>query len=156
SAEQAREIVSCAKYPPMGRRGAGLGMHQDDYERAPTAEKIEALNRRTMLIAQIESPAGLENADAIAALEGIDVLWIGHNDLSIQMALPAHFEHQRFPDAIKRVADACDRHGKAPGVNAGDLAMAQDWMSQGYRAIGIGGDFRFLADGLRAGVEGVR
>ena len=82
SAEQARKVVEATKYPPLGRRGAGLGMGQDDYESGSTAVKIEALNARTFIIAQIESPAGLENLDAIGAIDGIDCLWIGHNDLS--------------------------------------------------------------------------
>jgi 2-dehydro-3-deoxyglucarate aldolase/4-hydroxy-2-oxoheptanedioate aldolase len=82
SAEQARRVVEATRYPPRGRRGAGLGMGQDDYERGTLDEKIAALDERTSVIAQIESPAGLESLEEISAVDGIDCLWIGHNDLS--------------------------------------------------------------------------
>jgi 2-dehydro-3-deoxyglucarate aldolase/4-hydroxy-2-oxoheptanedioate aldolase len=156
SAEQARAIVNATRYPPLGRRGAGLGMAQDDYEPGSTADKIEALNARTFIIVQIESPAGLENLEAIAATDGIDCLWIGHNDLSIQMGIPGQFTSQRFQDAMTLVAETADKHGKPCGVAAGSIAMAEEWMARGYRAISYGSDFRMYADGLSAGVKAVR
>src|SRR5205085_5650714 len=105
---------------------------------------------------QIESPAGLENLDAIACVKGIDCLWVGHNDLSIQMGIPGQFRSTRFQDAIKRVADAADRHGLAAGVMVGDPASAAEWMQRGYRAIAYGADFRLYADALTAGIKAVR
>jgi len=155
-AAQARTIVDSTRYPPLGRRGAGFGMAQDDYERASTPDKIEALNARTFIIAQIESPAGLENLDALASIDGIDCLWVGHNDLSIQMGIPGQFNAPAFQDAIKRVAEVCDRHGKPAGVMVGDPAGAADWMSKGYRALAYGADFRVFADGLKTGIDAVR
>jgi 2-keto-3-deoxy-L-rhamnonate aldolase RhmA len=158
-AAQARVVAQATRYPPVGHRGAGLGMHQDDYERSErgsTSDKIEALNARTFVIAQIESPSGIENLDEIASVDGIDCLWVGHNDLSIQMGIPGDFQSQRFQDAIKRVADVADRHGLPAGVMVGDLAGAEDWMSKGYRAIAYGADFRLFVDGLAAGIQGVR
>jgi 2-dehydro-3-deoxyglucarate aldolase/4-hydroxy-2-oxoheptanedioate aldolase len=154
--EQARKIVNSTRYPPVGRRGAGLGMAQDDYERGSTADKIEALNARTFIMAQIESPSGLENLDAIACVEGIDCLWVGHNDLSIQMGIPGQFQSSRFQDAIQKVADVADRRGLCAGVMVGDVAGAQEWMSKGYRAVAFGADFRLYADALAAGVKAVR
>jgi 2-keto-3-deoxy-L-rhamnonate aldolase RhmA len=156
SGEQARQVVAATKFPPLGRRGAGLGMGQDDYERGSTAEKIAALNERTFIIAQIESPAGLDNLDAIASVDGIDCLWIGHNDLSIQMGIPGQFDSSRFQEAMARVADAADRHGKPCGVAAGSVVMADEWMAKGYRAIAYGADFRLFADGLTSGIDAVR
>jgi len=156
SAEQARTIADSTRYPPLGRRGAGLGMAQDDYERGSTSDKIEQLNARTFVIAQIESPAGLENLDAIACVKGIDCLWVGHNDLSIQMGIPGQFQATRFQDAIQRVADAADRHGLAAGVMVGDPTSAADWMQKGYRAIAYGADFRLYADALSSGITAVR
>jgi 2-keto-3-deoxy-L-rhamnonate aldolase RhmA len=156
SAEQARAIVNATRYPPLGRRGAGLGMAQDDYEPGSTADKIEALNARTFIIVQIESPAGLDNLEAIAATDGIDCLWIGHNDLSIQMGIPGQFTSQRFQDAMTLVAETADKHGKPCGVAAGSIAMAEEWMARGYRAISYGSDFRMYADGLSTGVKAVR
>ena len=155
SAEQARKVVDSTRYPPVGRRGAGLGMAQDDYESGSTTDKIEALNARTFVMAQIESPAGLENLDAIACVEGIDCLWVGHNDLSIQMGIPGQFRSARFQDAIQRVADVADRRGLAAGVMVGDVAGAEEWMSKGYRAVAFGADFRLFANALAAGIKAI-
>ena len=155
-ATQARAIVNATRYLPMGRRGAGLGMAQDDYERGSTVDKIEALNARTFVIAQIESPTGVEHLEEIAAMDGIDCLWVGHNDLSMQMGIPGEFQHPRFVDATKRVAEVANRHHKSAGVMVNDLAGAEQWMDRGYRAVAYGADFRIYADGLAAAVKAVR
>src|SRR5262249_11179546 len=87
TAEQARAIVDAVKYPPMGRRGAGLGTAHNDYV-APDADAYFALaNRNTTVICQIESTTGLANLDAIAATPGVGILWVGHNDLSVSMGI---------------------------------------------------------------------
>lgn len=155
-AAQARKVVESACYPPLGCRGAGFGMAQDDYERGSSADKMSALNERTLIIAQIESPAGVANLEEIAAVKGIDCLWVGHNDLSIQMGIPGQFSSTRFTDAVQRVADVADRHGLAAGVMVGDPAGAQEWLGWGYRAIAFGADFRLFADGLTTGIAAVR
>ena len=114
------------------------------------------LNERTFIIAQIESPAGLDNLEELAATDGIDCLWVGHNDLSIQMGIPGQFHSPRFVDAVKRVADVAERHGKPAGVMVGDLAGAEEWLGRGYRALAYGADFRLFADGLANGVKAVQ
>ena len=74
SAEQATKLVASAKYPPVGRRGAAFGVAHDDYTGGDIMEKIRSANTETLLIAQIETAAGLENVEEIAAVEGVDVL----------------------------------------------------------------------------------
>ncbi|MGE3821196.1 MAG: HpcH/HpaI aldolase/citrate lyase family protein, partial [Isosphaeraceae bacterium] len=99
SAEQAKKIVASAKYPPVGRRGAAFSISHDDYTSGDVVEKIETANKDTLLIAQIETADGVREAQAIAAVDGIDVLWIGHFDLSISLGIPCQFEHPRFRQA---------------------------------------------------------
>jgi 2-dehydro-3-deoxyglucarate aldolase/4-hydroxy-2-oxoheptanedioate aldolase len=94
--------------------------------------------------------------EEIAAIDGIDCLWVGHNDLSIQMGIPGQFSSTRFQDAIKRVADVADKHGKPAGVAASSVAMAEEWMAMGYRAIAFGADHRLFADSLKTGIDKVR
>ena len=72
------------------------------------------------------------------------------------MGIPGQFDSPRFQDAMSRVAEAADRHDKPCGVAAGSVAMAEAWMSKGYRAIAYGADFRLFADGLKTGIEAVR
>jgi 2-keto-3-deoxy-L-rhamnonate aldolase RhmA len=93
SAEQAWAIVDSAKYPPLGRRGAAFGMAHDDYSGGDISEKMASANDEVLLIAQIETARGVENLDAIAAVDGIDVLWIGHFDLTNSLGIPGQFSH---------------------------------------------------------------
>src|SRR6476661_5529775 len=76
SAEQAQRLVQFTKYPPVGRRGSAFSIAHDDYRGGDIVEKINTANSETLLLAQIETAAGLENVDAIAAVPGIDVLWV--------------------------------------------------------------------------------
>lgn len=150
SAEQARRVVESALYPPRGRRGAAFGFSHDDFEPGTPADKIERLTARTLLIAQIETERGLADVEAIAAVEGIDVLWVGHFDLTNFMGIPGAFEHPRFEAAMKRVAEAARAHGKAAGFMATDprwIERVRDW---GYSMIAVGTDVGLLVAGTSA------
>ena len=88
-AREARHILDCMKYVPQGQRGVALGVAHDLYRGGAVMDKLAAANARTTFFAQIETRAGVENADAIAALDGVDCLWVGHFDLSARWASPA-------------------------------------------------------------------
>ncbi len=156
SEEQARLIVSSAKYPPAGRRGAGFGLAHDDYRGGDVFEKMQRANDEVLLIAQIETVQGLENVDRIAALEGIDVVWIGHFDLTNSMGIPAQFTHPEYLRAVDRVLEACRRHGKAAGFMAGGIDNGKALLDQGFRAIAYWGDLWIYQQGLREGIEALR
>ena len=93
SEAQARQIVAAAKYPPLGRRGAAFGVAHDDYLGTDIPGTVRSANEESLLIAQIETAAGLENLDAIASVAEIDVLWIGLYDLCNSLGLPGQFDH---------------------------------------------------------------
>jgi 2-dehydro-3-deoxyglucarate aldolase/4-hydroxy-2-oxoheptanedioate aldolase len=156
SVDQARMIVQSAKYFPDGGRGAAFTIAHDDYEGGEVTEKMRAANREGMLIAQIETVAGVENCEAIAAVDGIDCLWVGHFDLTQSMGIPAQFDNPEFIASITRVARACEAHGKAAGVMAADVQTAQMWKDLGYRAFAYNGDLWIYGAALKAGVEGVK
>ena len=86
---------------------------------------MASANDEIMLIAQIETAQGVENCEAIAAVEGIDCLWIGHFDLTASMGIPAQFDHPEFLAAVDRVLAACAKHGKAAGIMAGNVESAE-------------------------------
>ncbi len=140
SAEQALSIVQACRYPPVGRRGAAFGFAQCDYRGGDVGEKIKEANARTMVIAQIETEHGLANVDAIAAVDGVDVLWVGHFDLSNFMGIPGQFDDPRFDAAMRDVVRACRRHGKAAGFMATDPAWVQRAREMGYTMIAAGTD----------------
>jgi 2-dehydro-3-deoxyglucarate aldolase/4-hydroxy-2-oxoheptanedioate aldolase len=149
TAEQARDIVESCKYPPAGRRGAGFGFAQCDYLGGDVGKKIHIANERTLVIAQIETERGLANAEAIAAIDGIDVLWVGHFDLSNFMGMPAQFDNPDFDRAMRDVAAIAKRHGKAAGFMATDRRWIDRVKNMGYSMLAVGTDVGLLADATR-------
>ena len=156
SPEQARLIVQSAKYPPVGRRGAAFGVAHDDYTGGDVAEKIRSANDELLLIAQIETVAGVECVEQLAAVDGIDVLWIGHFDLTNSMGIPAQFDHPRYLDAVTRVVAACQTHGKAAGIMAGNVSDAKATLAQGFRIVAYSGDLWLYQQALREGLATIR
>jgi 2-keto-3-deoxy-L-rhamnonate aldolase RhmA len=113
SADEARLLVESAKFPPVGRRGFGVIM-RDELEGGPAA-MTERANRENLVIAQIESPAGIENADSIVAVPGVYAVWLGKFDLSPSLGIPGEFTHPRFTEAVDHLLDVCRRHQKPLG-----------------------------------------
>jgi 2-dehydro-3-deoxyglucarate aldolase/4-hydroxy-2-oxoheptanedioate aldolase len=153
---QARTIVRSAKYPPDGARGAAFGVAHDDYIAAPVTEVMTSSNKEGFIMAQIETVSGIENCEAIAAVEGIDCLWVGHFDLSLSMGIPAQFDNPAFLKAIEKVANACEKHGKAPGVMINDAESARVWKDFGYRALAYLGDVWLYQNALKQGLMELR
>lgn len=150
---QARTIVRSAKYPPEGGRGAAFGVAHDNYIAAPVTEVMKSSNQEGFLIAQIETVSGIEHCEAIAAVEGIDCLWVGHFDLSLSMRIPAQFDNPAFLKAIETVAKACEQHGKTAGVMVNDAASAKVWKDLGYRAFAYLGDVWLYQNALKQGLS---
>ena len=156
SGEEAAAIVEAAKYPPLGRRGAGFGIAHDDYLPGAPAEKMAQANEDVLIIAQVETERGLANADAIAATEGIDVLWIGQFDLTSFLGVPGDFESPTYLQAWDAINAAARRHGKAMGAMAISTEMAADYRAQGLEMIATGMDSVILRDGYAALIEAAR
>jgi 2-dehydro-3-deoxyglucarate aldolase/4-hydroxy-2-oxoheptanedioate aldolase len=153
SAEQARAIVEACRYPPTGRRGAAFGFAQCDYRGGDVADKIRRYHERTLVIAQIETERGLEQVERIAGVDGVDVLWVGHFDLSNFMGIPAQFDHPTFDAAMRKVAETARRHGKAAGFMATDAAWIARARDMGYTMIAGGTDTGLLELALRGMVS---
>jgi 2-keto-3-deoxy-L-rhamnonate aldolase RhmA len=156
SRDEALRIVACTRYPPQGRRGAAFGFAHDDYQGGEVAAKIAALHERTLLIAQIETDEGLDNVEAIAAVPGIDALWIGHFDLTNFLDIPGEFGHPAYSAAIDRVLAACAAAGKAPAFLATDEAWARDYAARGFRLMAYGIDQLLYQEALRRGLDVLR
>jgi 2-keto-3-deoxy-L-rhamnonate aldolase RhmA len=146
SAAEAREAVKAAKYPPLGERGAGGALPHLEYRSFPTAEANAAMNDATMVIVQFESADAVEQAEEIAAVEGVDMVLIGVNDMLASMGLAGQLEHPKVRDAYARTIAACRKHGKHVGV--GGLStkpkLAAEFISMGARMLSTGTDIQFL------------
>ena len=157
SAEQAGAIVAAAKYPPVGRRGSAFGLAAGGYVPPTDAgEEMRAADSETLLIVQIETVAGLERVDEIAAVEEIDVLWVGQADLTASLGRPGRYDDPEFLDALARVADAAERNGKAAGYLALSVEEGQRMLELGYRMLAYGGDLWLYQAALREGLAGLR
>lgn len=157
TAEEARALVANIKYPPVGRRGVALGVAHDAYaSTGAVADRLTAANERICLFAQIETEAGVTNVDAIAAVEGLDCLWVGHFDLSASLGVPGQFEHPRFLKAIDDVAAAARRHNKALGRLVPDAATGVDYAARGFDYLCWSGDVWALQAAIRGGIEAMK
>jgi len=155
-AEQARALAAASRYPPAGRRGAVFGLAQDDYAEVDAVEAMARRDAETVLILQIETVEGVGNADAIAAVDGVDVLWVGHLDLTASMGIPGRFDDPRYLDAIDRVAAAAAAHGKAAGFADLTGTMAPDLRRRGYHVLAAGVDYQLYSSALRRVISDVR
>ena len=155
SAEEARAIVDACRYPPAGRRGAAFGFAQCDYRGGDVATKIRTIHERTVVIAQIETERGLEHVDRIAAVDGVDVRWVGHFDLSNFLGIPGRFDDPAFGAAMRRVAEVAHRHGKAAGFMATDPAWVARARSMGFTMIAGGTDTGIIEAGYRGLVTAI-
>ena len=153
TAEEAAHIVSCTRYPPLGQRGAAFGFAHDDYQGGDVANKMAALHARTMVIPQIETDEGLRNVEAIAAVEGVDALWVGHFDLSNFLGIPGQFQHPDYLAGIARVVNACEAHGKTPAFLPTDEVWAHAYAAKGFRLMAYGIDQALLQNALQAGLN---
>lgn len=156
TAEQAREIVKFMKYPPVGERGVALGIAHDDYKPGPVPEKFAAANEKTCLIALIETAEGIENIDEIAAVDGLDCLWIGHFDLSCSLGIPGQFDHPRFLEAVERVVAAGKKYNKALGRLVPSVDEGTALYKQGFNMIAYSSDIQLLQKAIADGVKGLK
>lgn len=150
--EQAREIVRLAKYPPAGNRGAALRRAHNVYARVDAVEYLAKANNDTFLAVQAESREAIENADAIAAVEGIDCIFAGPFDLSVSLGIPGQMTHPREIEAIDRMLAACQKHNKAGGVLAFDAESLKPWIAKGMQFVAYSSDINMLADAASSAV----
>jgi len=154
--EQARAMVDSVKYYPAGKRGVGLQMAHDNYRSAPVAEALNAANQRTAVVCLIETAEGAENVDAIAAVPGVDGLWVGHFDLSVSLGIPGEFSHPKFLAAIDRTIAAAKKHNRFLGRLVPNVEQGITFYKQGFDFICYSGDIWVLRDGLAAAGKAIR
>jgi 2-keto-3-deoxy-L-rhamnonate aldolase RhmA len=155
--EDARLAVHHLRFPPLGHRATLGGMPQYDYLPVSAAQVAREVNAATLLAVMIESPEAVENAAGIAAVEGIDVLFIGINDLAEEMGLSGQLDHPRVVDAVTAVAKASASRGKHSGVGGiGDAPLLRRYIGMGLRFILGGNDFSFMMSAARQRAELLR
>jgi 2-keto-3-deoxy-L-rhamnonate aldolase RhmA len=153
---EARHILNSMKYTPDGGRGVALQVAHDRYRPGSLVDKFVTSNRRSTFFCQIETADGVESADAIAALPGVDCLWVGHFDLSVSLKVPGEFNSKIFTDAIAHVCAAARRHGKSLGRLVPTVQQGVDLFAQGFDFICYSGDVWVLHDALSDAIGKLR
>jgi len=155
--ERAKEIAQAFRYPPLGHRSWGGPPAAFRYQAPGNAEAQLALNDAVLVVAMIESPLAVANADAIAAVEGIDALLIGTSDLTAELGISGQIGHARVAEAYEKVGAACRAHGKALGMGGVyDKENAGRYIKGGARLILSGSDHNYILAGAKARTDILR
>jgi 2-keto-3-deoxy-L-rhamnonate aldolase RhmA len=157
TAEQARRLVEAFRFAPMGHRSTGGSNAAFGYRPPPAAEAQKTLNAELLIIPMIETPQAVDNAEAIAAIDGIDVLLIGSNDLALEMGIPGQVGHERVRAAYEKVAAACRRHNKVLGMGGVyDQEVATRYIGMGASMVLGANDHSLLLDAATRRAEFLR
>jgi 2-keto-3-deoxy-L-rhamnonate aldolase RhmA len=151
TADEARQAAQSMRYQPAGLRGvtssslaSSFSLDFDDY--------YARANDSLVSMIQIETGEAVANAERIAAVEGVDVLFVGPNDLSVSMGMAKQFKAPAFEDSLRAVVTACRKHGKAAGILAPTMDFLAMWKDMGYTVFIVGSDATNLAR-MMAGVR---
>jgi 2-keto-3-deoxy-L-rhamnonate aldolase RhmA len=155
---EAESFVRACRFPPLGERSVGGAGPLQGYRATPLAEVNKEGNAATTLIAMLETPEGIANADAIAAVPGIDVLLIGSNDLCTAMGIPGELKSPKLRAAYETAAKACKAHDKHLGVGGirADVDHIAELVKLGARFVITASDVQYLLKAARAEVAALR
>jgi len=148
TAERAQHLVASTKFPPLGDRGldgagldAGFWVNKaDDY--------TDRANRETFLVVQIETPLAVENVDSIAAIDGVDVLFLGPGDLSLRLGCAPSLQEPKLTAALEKMAAACKKRRKPWGMPVGSIEDARIIVEMGGQFLAYGGEFMSILSQL--------
>lgn len=155
SLETAKEVVQASKYYPKGNRGMALP-RGSDYGLGNLMNSFKTANEETLVVVHCETTSALDKVDEIAALDEIDVIFLGPFDMSQSMGIPGQTDHPLIKDAVRRVLKACQKNDKAAGIFAADGAAAREYMKQGFQYVTINVDLSLLGQKLRRELDDAR
>jgi 4-hydroxy-2-oxoheptanedioate aldolase len=147
--DEVREVVKAMKFPPLGCRGYD-GIHAEaDFGRGSATDYLAAANGGNFLVAQIEEPGVVPHIDAIAAMAGVDVLFVGPGDLTLGLGKFGQTDDPEVRAILQNVADACRRHGKVAGIPCAP-EQVRGYHDMGYRFFNVISDYRCVMNGMKA------
>ncbi|EGU77954.1 hypothetical protein FOXB_11519 [Fusarium oxysporum f. sp. conglutinans Fo5176] len=153
TAQEARDIVKAAKFPPMGNRGFGSPFSMDRFKPVPTSDEyLQQANDSLLTLVQIETKSALDNLEEVAAVEGIDVLFIGPFDLGNSIGYPIlnGVVKPELKAAINRILEVSRKAGKKCGIYSGSGEQAKGYIEAGFNMVHVGTDYAMLQQATRA------
>ena len=146
--EQAKHVADSLRYSPMGHRSVIGTLPHFNFQAPPLSEAIQQMDKANMLTLLVETPTAIANIDAIAAVDGIDTLLIGSNDLTLEMGIHGQFTHPDFDAAVCKVLAVAKKHGRFVGLGGiNDAAIVGKYVKLGVRMIAAGSDIQFMTSG---------
>lgn len=157
TAAEARRAVDAAKFPPLGKRSVAGGYPQFDYRSVPLAQAVPTLNDATLVVCMIETREGLANIEEIAAVDGVDVIHIGSNDLLTALGKPGQFDDPELVAALDRAIAAANKYGKFAGCGGNrDVERQAQVIRKGVRFVTTQTDIGFLMAAAAKWTTGVK
>jgi 2-keto-3-deoxy-L-rhamnonate aldolase RhmA len=153
---QVRELVSWMYYPPAGIRGFACTAQQTDHRPVAPEAFIEAANRETLCVIQIERREALENLDEMLSLPGVDVACLGYMDLSVDLGIAGQLDHPAMVAAIQRLLAVSQAHGVAAGIICPHLEAVLRWLAAGMRFVSYATESLLLQEAAAAAVQRLR
>ena len=145
NADIAKKLVSYCLYPPKGHRSMTGVLPQLDFKQQPIADVASTINKNMLIVIMLESPEAIDNVDSIAAIEGVDVVLIGTNDLCMEIGIPGDYSNPKVKDAYIKVIEACKKYGKTPGMGGVyNEELMSEYIKMGMRFILSGSDLSFM------------
>lgn len=155
NADEARQAARSMRYPPEGIRGVAYLNRATSFT-TKFDEYFAAANDNLVTITQIETGEAVDNAAEIAAVDGVDVLFVGPLDLSVNLGIPKQFDHPRFKEALSKVVAAAKSKGKCAGILLAREEQLEETVDQGFTFVALGSDSGAVAAGFRKTMEAFR
>lgn len=150
NAEEVAGIIRWMKYPPVGKRGVVLGRAHTEFKSDSITPTLEALNRESLCIIQIETSEALENIEDIMSISGVDIVFVGPTDLSIALQCPGEMTHPKLQSAIERVIRTAQRRNVFPAIQMNNTDLGVYWSEHGMQMISLFSEVALL---MNAGKE---
>ena len=145
NADISKKLVSYCLYPPKGHRSMTGVLPQLDFKQNAIAEVASIINKNMLIVIMLESPEAIENVETIAAIDGVDVVLIGTNDLCMEMGIPGDYSNPKVKDAYIKVIEACKKYGKTPGMGGVyNEELMSEYIKMGMKFILSGSDLSFM------------
>ncbi len=156
--EQVRMIIDCAKYPPIGKRGFGMRPSLWGTRKMSMEERMADQNEKRFLVAQLESPLGIENLEKMLEVaEGhLDAVFFGPSDFQVSIGKVDNSDNPEVVQAERHLTSVCAKYGVSSGIPATSIQVAKKWIELGFNLITYKSDDQFMVDGAFDGREELR
>lgn len=150
---QVEEAVGASKWLPLKGEAVERAVREGVYPSPETREHLEQRNRNHLLVIGIESVAAMERLDELLAVPGVDAAFVGPNDLSIQLGVPADYHHPRYLEAVEHIHSQCSKQGVPLVIHFFNYEMAEPWIAKGVHFVLFGNDRLGIGDRMKTDLD---